>query len=136
MNALTINLICKLLSSEDYVDVAEQLNQAEDVKNLLDFLLHLIRGLPGETMGIKRRARRLMFKIISRTPVIPSSLILTGVSMPEKRDYIGSGGFGRVFRGELQGATVALKVLYYKPDNNVVSPSSYYYNDFALISFQ
>ena len=56
--------------------------------------------------------------------------------MPEKRDYIGSGGFGRVFRGELQGATVALKVLYYKPDNNVVSPSSYYYNDFALISFQ
>lgn len=63
-----------------------------------------------------------MLKIISRMPVIPRSLIVTGVSMPTERDYIGGGGFGRVFRGELQGTAVALKVLY-KPNNNVVSPS-------------
>jgi hypothetical protein len=125
VNASAINLICKLLSSEDYVSVAEQLSQDSDVKNLVDFVLHLLRDglLPDldETMDIKRRARRLMFKIISRIPVIPSSLIVTGVNMPEKRDYIGGGGFGRVFRGERQGAVVALKVLY-KSDNNVVSP--------------
>ncbi len=54
--------------------------------------------------------------------------------MPEKRDYIGSGGFGRIFKGELQGAAVALKVLY-KSDNNVVSPSCYCHNVIALISF-
>jgi len=42
--------------------------------------------------------------------------------MPTERDYIGGGGFGRVFKGELQGRAVALKVLY-KPNNNVVSRS-------------
>jgi hypothetical protein len=139
VNASTIDLICKLLSSEDYVDVAEQLSQDSDVKNLLDFMLHLLRDglLPNldENIGIKRRARRLMFKIISRIPVIPSSLIVTGVGMPERRDYIGSGGFGRVFKGELQGVVVALKVLY-KSDNNTVSPSCYCQNVVALISFQ
>ena len=130
MNASTINLICKLLSSEDYVSIAGQLNQDSDVKNLLDFMLHLLRDnlLPDldESMGLKRRARRLMLKIISRIPVIPSCLIVTGVCMSEKRDYIGSGGFGRVFKGELQGAVVALKVLY-KSDSNVVSPACCYY---------
>ena len=42
--------------------------------------------------------------------------------MPAECDHIGSGGFGRVFIGELQGAAVALKVLY-KSDNDVVSRS-------------
>jgi hypothetical protein len=42
--------------------------------------------------------------------------------MPAGRDYIGSGGFGRVFKGELRGAVVALKVLY-RSENQVVRPS-------------
>ncbi len=64
-----------------------------------------------------------MIKVISKTPVIPPSLIVTGVKMPVKRNYIGSGEFGCVFRGKLQGAAVALKLLY-KSEDEVVSHSS------------
>ncbi len=62
-----------------------------------------------------------MLKIISNISIIPPSLIVTGVTMPGGRDYIGSGGFGRVFKGELRGAVVALKVLY-RSENQVVRP--------------
>jgi len=40
--------------------------------------------------------------------------------MPTERNYIGAGGFGRVFVGKLREKVVALKVLY-KSDNDVVS---------------
>ncbi len=68
-----------------------------------------------------------MIKVISKMPVVPPSLIVSGVSVPVMRDYIGGGGLGLVFKGELQGAVVALKVLY-KSDDNVVShlTSQYY----------
>ncbi len=62
-----------------------------------------------------------MFKIITKTPVIPWSLIATGVIQPAEEDYIGGGGFGRVYKSGLKGEAVALKVLY-KSDNNAVSP--------------
>ena len=39
--------------------------------------------------------------------------------MPANREYIGSGGFGQILKGELRGDAVALKVLY-KTDNDVV----------------
>lgn len=53
-----------------------------------------------------------MFKLISKTDVIPSSLFITNV----KTDFsiigaVGIGGYGRVFRGEHEGRTVALKIL-------------------------
>jgi hypothetical protein len=68
-----------------------------------------------------------MFKIITKTPVIPCSLIVTGVNKPAEQDYIGGGGFGRVYKSELNGEAVALKVLY-KSDNNAVSPTRLSYN--------
>ena len=126
VNASIIDLVCRILSREDYLSVAEQLSQPPDVQNLLDFLLHLLRDRrlsnSDPTIDNNERARRLMFKLNSKMPVIPPSLIVTGVSMATEREYIGSGGFGRVLIGELQGAAVALKVLY-KSDNDVVGRS-------------
>ncbi len=115
--------MCKLLSREDYVSIVELLKRAEDAKNLLDFMLHLLRNRclssPNATMDINQRARRLMFKIITKMPIMPNSLFVTGVSMPANREYIGGGGFGHILKGELKGDAVALKTLY-KSDNDVV----------------
>ena len=100
---MTVDLLCKLLSKKDYHSIAGQLKHASDVKNLLDFMLHLLdeRCLSSRdaTIDLNRRARRLMIKIISMMPVMPSSLFLTGVSMPANREYIGSGGFGHIIKG-------------------------------------
>ena len=48
--------------------------------------------------------------------------------MPAERNYVGSGGFGRVFEGKLREEVVALKVLY-KSDNDVVSHLCRSYKD-------
>ena len=61
-----------------------------------------------------------MIKVITKTPVIPESLIVTGIRMPAEHAYIARGGFGHVFKGELWGKAVALKVLH-KADNKIVS---------------
>ena len=125
VNATTIDLICKVFSREDYVSFAAQVTNISVAKDLLDFILHLLHDprlmtLNG-TMDIKRRGRRFIMKVITKTPVIPESLIVTRIRTAE-HDHVGRGGFGHVFMGELQGNAVALKVLY-KADNNVVSSS-------------
>jgi hypothetical protein len=129
VGATTIDLICNLLSMnpKDYVKIAEQLRDTSDVNNILDFILCLVSNghLSNQNATLSDanwRARRLMIKVITKMPIIPTSLIVAGVTMPAERDYIGGGGFGHVYKGELGGATVALKVLY-KANNNVVSPS-------------
>ncbi|KAF8333300.1 kinase-like domain-containing protein [Amanita rubescens] len=73
---------------------------------------------PDTAIHLNRRARRLMIKIVSKMPVMPSSLFVTGVNVPANREYIGGGGFGHILKGELRGEAVALKVLY-KTDNDV-----------------
>ena len=116
----------KLFSREDYISFATQITDASDAKNLLDFIIHLLHNDNRLTnlngfVDVNQRARRFMLKVITKTPVIPESLIMTGIRTAE-HDHIARGGFGHVFKGTLRGESVALKVLY-KPDNNVVSYS-------------
>ena len=123
MNTTSIDLLHNLLTREDYVDVAEKLNNSLDMKNILEFILFVLRNRyfsnPDPNVDTNRRARRLMSKIISKSPVMPRSLFLTGITMPSDRNLIGGGGFGLVFKGEYEGKAIALKVLY-KTRNNVV----------------
>ncbi|KAF8321905.1 kinase-like domain-containing protein [Amanita rubescens] len=65
-----------------------------------------------EVPDANRRARRLMLKMITKTPVTPSSLFVKGINAKVDYDYVGRGGFGFIFKGELKGAAVALKLLY------------------------
>ena len=124
----------KLFSREDYISFATQITDASDAKNLLDFIIHLLHddnhviNLNG-FVDVNQRARRFMLKVITKTPVIPESLIMTGIRTAE-HDHIARGGFGHVFKGTLRGESVALKVLY-KPDSNVVSYSYQCRNVFA-----
>jgi hypothetical protein len=55
---------------------------------------------------------RLMLKITKETPIMPSSLFVKGINAKFDHDFICRGGFGFVFRGELEGTPVALKLLY------------------------
>lgn len=86
------------------------------------YLLHsgYISAL-GAGLEANRRARRFMFKVISKTPVIPKSMFITGVTVKVDVDCIGSGGFGLVFKGELQGKFVALKLLHKFSHRSIVS---------------
>ena len=112
----------EILSQEHYISLVTQIDDPSDASHLLDFILdmllnHRISG--SAIVDITRRARRFMLKVISKIPIVPPSLIVTGVSIPIDHDYIGCGGFGRVFKGKRHGQVVALKVLF-KSDNQVV----------------
>ena len=127
MNTTSIGLFYNLLAREDYVDAAEKLNHLSDIMNLLEFTIFVLRNRyfanPDPNVDTNQRARRLMSKIISKSPVMPGSLFLTGLTIPGDDDDIGGGGFGLPFRGEHEGKAVALKLLH-KTRHHVVRPSS------------
>jgi hypothetical protein len=81
----------------------------------MDFMLFLLRNDDWSNvhgpLDDNRRARQFMLNIIAKTRAMPRSLFLMGVRVKTVRDY-SSGSFGLVFKGELQGRAVALKVLY------------------------
>ncbi len=52
-----------------------------------------------------------MFRLISKTDVVPKSLCITDVTIEADRGVVGSGGFGHVLRGKYQEQQVALKVM-------------------------
>lgn len=113
----------EILSRDDYIDLVTLINKDSRAKRILDLLLEMIcnhsLSHQDSTVDISWRARRFMLKVISKTPVIPPSLILTGVTIPAERNSIGSGFFGNVFKAKLRGTVVALKVLH-ESDDQVV----------------
>jgi hypothetical protein len=111
----TIDLVRSLLRTKDYVNAALQLSNTSDAELLLDFVLHLLccgQLSCSEVPDANRRARRLMLKLITKMPVMPSSLFVKGLNAKVNYDFIGRGGFGFVFKGELEGTPVALKLIY------------------------
>ncbi|KAF8736319.1 hypothetical protein AX14_000496 [Amanita brunnescens Koide BX004] len=111
VNKVTLNLASKLLDLPDYTITASAPSVA-DIKLLLDFLL-LLRNIDNlSNLGVydaNRKARKLMFKLISIADVIPKSLFI--VDVKTEATMISMGAFGRVFRGEHKGQRVALKVI-------------------------
>ena len=131
MNQGKINLVHKLLSLPDHADICSKLSNS-DVELLLDFILsvrislfrllaiityfvlQLLRDCGLANSGIqqadRKALRKLMFKLITVKDVLvlPKSLFMTDVVIFE---VIGTGGFGRVFRGEHKGKQVAVKVV-------------------------
>ncbi len=59
-----------------------------------------------------------MLKMITKTPVTPSSLFVKEICAKVDYDYLDRGGFGYIFKGELGGTVVALKLLYKTRHNN------------------
>ena len=138
MNKTTVNLIHKLLSREDYINVAAQLSDTTIINDFVDFMQYLLfNGDLSNSHGmsdVNRRARRLICKIIAKTPVIPRSFFVPGVEVKADPDLIGVGRFGLVFKAELWGDAVALKVLHRVPIKSVRCPHQSH--DINLILFK
>ncbi|KAF8696555.1 hypothetical protein AX14_001521 [Amanita brunnescens Koide BX004] len=116
VNQTILELVGKLLDLPDYSNIVSEAKDPSDVALLLDFILYLLRNNCLSDSGIQnanRKARRLMFKLISKTNVLPKSLFITDAKILET---IGIGGFGRVLKGEHEGQEVAMKVLYQVQD--------------------
>ena len=108
----------QLLSCEDYIDAATHIKNASDAKNVLEFILCLLRDFKSWEAN-HWALGRLMLKIVTNMPVIPESLFISGVIV--KEEFVGLGGYGTVIKGELQGAAVALKLLTKVHHGHIVS---------------
>ncbi|KAK2463326.1 hypothetical protein APHAL10511_004637 [Amanita phalloides] len=106
VNDVTVDHMRTLLSTDNYVDVALQLTDPLDIENILDFVIYLLVNGYLEIPDANRRARRLMLKIVTKRPVIPRSLFVSGVSIKTNDNYIGGGGFGFVLKGEVDGSSL------------------------------
>ncbi len=121
VNATSIDLLYRLLSREDYLTGAEEINHGPDAKNILDFMLYVLHNRylsdPDGIEDTNRRARRLMTKVIANARVMPRSLFLTGVTVSIDRENADN---GPVFKGELRGAPISLRVVH-KTRDDIVS---------------
>ena len=121
----------KLLAAPDYSKIVSGMMDPFDVELMIDFNLYvritlvrlfgtlidppkLLRNNSLSNSGVQdcnRKARTLMFKLITETNVIPKSLFISDVKIDTELGATNIGGIGRVFRGEHKGQVVALKLL-------------------------
>jgi hypothetical protein len=124
VNTVTVNLVHKFLSREDYVNVAAELSDTFVITDLVDFMLYLLcHGHLSNSLHANNRARRLMLNIIAKTPVMPRSLLVMGVWPLMEQNLVHVGRFGLIFKTNLRGKLVAVKVLH-RAYNNTASCSS------------
>ena len=131
-NKVILNLFSQALNIPDYGTIVGELDDpVNDVELLIDFILYVrppsiqlfdtvayfLQALRSHSLlesGIpdaNRRARRLMFKLITKTDVTLKFLFITDVKIDSFRDTLGFGGYGRVIKGDHKGHHVALKML-------------------------
>ena len=134
VNTTIVNLVHKFLSRDDYINVAAELNGTSVITDLVDLMLYLIcHGDLSNSLHANNRARQFMLSIMTRTPVMPKSLFMMEVGPLTNRALINVGRFGLVFKTELWGKLVALKVLH-RTYNNTVSCSYQSHNILCQIS--
>jgi hypothetical protein len=72
------DLLCHILSREDYINPVAQLDQASDAKNLLDFLLTILEyDVPfsnrrSSIVDMNWRGRQFMLEVFAKMHNIPS----------------------------------------------------------------
>ena len=132
VNKVILNLFRQVLDIPDYGTIVDELEDpVDDVELLIDFILYVrsrsiqlfdtvayfLQALRSHGLlesGIpdaNRRARRLMFKLISKTDVTLKFLFISDVKIDSYRETLGVGGYGRVIKGDHKGHHVALKML-------------------------
>lgn len=71
----------EILSMDDYITLAEQINQVSDAKNILDFTPHVLRyyyAVPScgfANVDVSGRAKQFMLAIISKMNGEPPSMM-------------------------------------------------------------
>ncbi|PFH49089.1 hypothetical protein AMATHDRAFT_5234 [Amanita thiersii Skay4041] len=113
INSGTIDFMTQILSMNGYPNIPSLLDEA-DALNLLEFVAYLLDRrsfLRTELPHAKRRARRLMIKLLAKVQTLPRSFYLDGVTRDS--DVCSAyGGFADVFTGHYRGIRVALKRLF------------------------
>ncbi|KAF8716612.1 hypothetical protein AX14_012280 [Amanita brunnescens Koide BX004] len=115
VNDDTLLLFRELLYIPDATIASGVESTNSDVELFLEFLLYVLRdgSLQVEDISrdLKKRARKLMFKLVSKANILPRPLFITDIEKDPQA--VAVGGFGRVFKGKYSGQLVALKMLYH-----------------------